>query len=51
MPEKDEQILVEKYRKQLELYKRALEEGTGKKVDKIYIYSTYLEKEIEINEN
>lgn len=40
--------LINKYRKQLELYKRALEEGLDKKVDKVYIYSTYLEKELEI---
>lgn len=42
------QNLVEKYKKQLELYKEALEEGTGKKVCKTYIYSLYLGEEIEI---
>ena len=41
----DEQILIDKYRTQLELYKRALESATGRKVDRVYIYSTYLEKE------
>ena len=43
---KDEQVLVDKYRTQLNLYKRALESATGKNVDRVYIYSTYLEKEI-----
>ena len=32
-----EQEIVEKYRKQLEIYKRALEEATGKKVFKSYL--------------
>ena len=43
---RDEQILIDKYRTQLDLYKRALESATGRKVDRVYIYSTYLEKEI-----
>ena len=43
---KNEQILIEKYRTQLELYKRALQSALNRKVDKVYIYSTYLEKEI-----
>ena len=42
-----EKSLIEKYRKQLEIYKRALEQALGKKVDKCYIYSVYLEKLIE----
>ena len=46
--DRNEQILIEKYKVQLKLYKKALEEALQKKVDKIYIYSTYLEKEIEI---
>ena len=45
---RDEQILVDKYKVQLELYKRALEEALQRKVDKVYIYSTYLEKEIKM---
>ena len=45
---RDEQILVDKYRAQLDLYKRALESATQRNVNKVYIYSTYLEKEIEI---
>ena len=43
---KDEELL-NKYRKQLDLYKRALESALNRKVDKVYIYSVYLEKEIE----
>ena len=44
--EKEELIL--KYSKQLELYKRALEEALNKKVRKTYIYSTYLNIEVEV---
>ena len=40
--------LVEKYKNQLDLYKQALENALGAKVDKVYIYSVYLDKEIEI---
>ena len=43
---RNEQVLIDKYKTQLELYKRALESATGKKVDRVYIYSTFLEKEI-----
>ena len=42
----DEQKLVEKYKTQLEMYKKALEISKDKKVDKMYIYSTFLEREI-----
>jgi ATP-dependent helicase/nuclease subunit A len=45
---KSEKALIEKYIKQLEIYKRALEDATGKKVEKTYIYSIYLQKAIEI---
>lgn len=41
-----EEELIEKYIKQLEIYKNALEEALSKKVSKIYIYSTYFNKEI-----
>ena len=41
--------LVEKYISQLKLYKKALESALNKKVDKIYIYSVYLGKEITIS--
>ena len=44
--DRNEQILVDKYNIQLKLYKRALEDALQRKVDKVYIYSTYLEKEI-----
>ena len=43
-----EKQLIEKYIAQLELYKKALEETLKRKVDKTYIYSVYLGKEIEI---
>ena len=43
-----ENELFDKYKKQLELYKNALESALNRKVDKVYIYSTYLAKEIEI---
>lgn len=44
----NEQSLEDKYNIQLELYKKALEESLNRKVDKVYIYSTWLNKEIEI---
>ena len=37
-----EQELIKKYKKQIELYKRALEEALNTKVSKSYIYSTWL---------
>ena len=43
-----EHELIEKYKKQLEIYKRALEQALGQSVDKCYIYSVYLEKLIAI---
>ncbi|MBR3697449.1 MAG: helicase-exonuclease AddAB subunit AddA [Clostridia bacterium] len=43
-----EDELIIKYKKQLEIYKKALEEGTQKKVYKTYIYSIYLNKELEV---
>ena len=42
----DESQLKEKYVEQLNLYKKALEKALNKKVDKIIIYSTCLQKEI-----
>ena len=42
----NEHILIDKYKIQVDLYKRALESATGRRVDRVYIYSTYLEKEI-----
>ena len=41
--------LINKYKRQLELYKSALESALNRKVDKIYIYSVYLGKELKIN--
>ena len=46
--ENDENELIEKYKVQLELYKEALEKGTGKKVEDVYIYSLYLNKAIKL---
>ncbi len=42
----DEQLLINRHKSQLMLYKDALENGLNKKVEKIYIYSTGLGKEI-----
>lgn len=44
--EGEENKLIEKYKKQLELYKNALEKSLNKKVDITIIYSVYLNKEI-----
>lgn len=40
----EEDILIKRYRKQLEIYKIALEKALGKKVDEVYIYSLCLNK-------
>ena len=45
--EKDENVLVNRYKKQLEIYKFALEKYLNKKVYKKYIFSMFLNKEIE----
>ncbi len=45
---KEEKELAERYKSQLDLYKRALEKALNRKVDKECIYSTYLNKCIEI---
>ena len=42
--------LVNKYKKQLELYQEALEQSFNKKVSKKYIYSTCLGETIEVQE-
>ena len=44
----NEDELIKKYEKQLELYQRALEFATKKKVSKKYIYSVYLGKSLKI---
>lgn len=48
VPEGREEMLIEKYQKQLELYKIAIEGTVKRKVDNTYIYSTYLEKSIKL---
>ncbi len=40
--------LIDKYKVQLEIYKKALEESLKEKVKHVYIYSIYLNKDIEI---
>ena len=46
--EGEEEILIERHTPQLLLYKQALESALEKKVDRIYIYSITLGKEIQI---
>ena len=45
---KSEDELIIKYNEQLRLYKEALEKSLDKKVNRVYIYSMHLGKEIEI---
>lgn len=40
--------LIDKYKEQLNLYSRALEQGLGRQPYKTYIYSTHLNKAIEV---
>ena len=42
----NEQELIEKYNPQLKIYKKAIEEALNRNVEKVYIYSIYLNKEI-----
>lgn len=44
----NENELIKKYEKQLELYQRALELAAKRKVSKKYIYSVYLGKSLKI---
>lgn len=44
----NEEELIEKYRIQLELYRKALENSLNVYVKDVYIYSIYLEKEIKV---
>ena len=44
----NEDILINRYRSQLMLYKKSLEMSTGKKVQAVYIYSFALGKEISL---
>lgn len=43
-----ENELIDKYKKQLELYKNALKSALKRNVNRVYIYSTFLSKEIEV---
>ena len=43
---KSEKELKECYNNQLEIYKEAIENSLNKKVSRVYIYSTYLNKKI-----
>ena len=45
---KEQEELIAKYKEQLKLYKKAIEEALDKNVDEVYIYSTYLNKEIRV---
>lgn len=45
---RDKSILVQKYENQIECYRKAIEQGTGKKVEKAFIYSIYLDEAIEV---
>lgn len=45
---KNENELIEKYHKQIEIYKNAIEKATAEKVDRCYIYSLYLNREVNI---
>ena len=44
----NEEELIEKYKEQLDIYKTALEEAMQQKVDRVYIYSTFLDKALMI---
>ena len=44
----NEEMLKDKYDIQLRIYKKALEESLNRKVDNVYIYSTWLNKEYEL---
>ena len=46
---RDENILIDKYRVQLDLYKQALRKALNREIDRVYIYSTFLDKEIRYN--
>ena len=46
---RDENILIDKYRVQLDLYKKALRKALNREIDRVYIYSTFLDKEIKYN--
>ena len=45
---KDENILIDRYKIQLDIYQKALEIGLNRKIDEIYIYSICLNKLINL---
>ena len=47
---RDADTLINRYKVQLELYKKSLEMSTGKNVSEIFIYSFALGKEIRLDE-
>ena len=49
VPMGQEEKLIERHKPQLMLYKDALESGLNRKVDRVWIYSTGLGKEILVN--
>lgn len=46
VPNSNKDVLAEQYKKQIENYKKAIEQATGEKIEKAYIYSLYLEEAI-----
>ena len=48
VPNNDDNYLIEKYKKQLELYKRAIQQALNKKIAHTYIYSIFLGRKIEV---
>ena len=42
----NEQELIDKYKAQLDIYKRALEQALNKSVETVYIYSLHLDKKL-----
>lgn len=48
VPDNNPQIIIDRYRIQLELYKRALERNTGKQVKETYLYLFGIDKEVKL---
>ena len=48
VPSGNENTLIDKYRIQLELYKKAVERSLGRNVDEVYIYSFFLDKALKV---
>ena len=49
--DENNKLVLLDYKVQLELYKNALEESLKRKVDEVYIYSTYLDKLVRLEKN